>query len=219
MAGRVPRQIASRIAHQIASQINSRVATQRKDSRWIRSAIALGGNLGDSRRVLSEAVLAIDATEGIKVLARSHLYKTAPIGPPQPDYLNACIVIETLLSARSLLHQLLRIENQFGRVRHERWGARSLDLDLLLFADQIIDLPGLTVPHPRLHERAFVLVPLMDVAPYIVPEWSHPIFGKTIAQLADDLPAIGSNTGSNTGPNTGVERLMQSSLSPLSLWH
>lgn len=83
-----------------------------------------------------------------------------------------------------------------------RWGARSLDLDLLLFGDQIVDVPGLTVPHPRLHERTFVLVPLMD----IVPRWEHPILGKTIAQLLDPLPV------------TGVERLIaHPSHSPLSL--
>ncbi|MGB3299987.1 MAG: 2-amino-4-hydroxy-6-hydroxymethyldihydropteridine diphosphokinase [Phormidesmis sp.] len=180
-------------------------------SQWIQAAIALGGNLGDSQRILSEAMEVIGKTNGIRMIARSPLYKTAPVGPPQPDYLNACLAVETGLSARSLLHQLLAIENQFGRVRHERWGARSLDLDLLLFGDQIIDLPGLTVPHPRLHERAFVLVPLMDVAPHIVPEWSHPIFGKTIAQLSADLLAVSSNPG--------IERLMQSSLPPLSSWH
>lgn len=196
----------------VANCIDSRLVEQRADGHWIQAAIALGGNLGDSQRILSEAAQAIDAAGGIRVLARSHLYKTAPVGPPQPDYLNACIVVETMLSARSLLHQLLRIENQFGRVRQERWGARSLDLDLLLFGDQIIDSPGLTVPHPRLHERAFVLAPLMDVA----AQWAHPIFGKTIAQLSNDLPVVSSNT---SGSNTDIERLMQSSLSPLSPWH
>jgi len=126
------------------------------------------------------------------VLERSHFYKTAPVGPPQPDYLNACILIETTLPPRSLLHHLLAIENQFGRVRQVRWGARSLDLDLLLYGNQIVDTPGLTVPHPRLHERAFVLVPLMDIA----PDWPHPIFRKTVSQLLDQLPV------------SGVERLM-----------
>jgi 2-amino-4-hydroxy-6-hydroxymethyldihydropteridine diphosphokinase len=181
---------------------------------WIKAAIALGGNLGDSQRILSEATQALaqgvdpgvdEATE-IVVLARSHLYKTAPIGPPQPDYLNACILIETTLTPRTLMHRLLKVEHQFGRVRHERWGARSLDLDLLLFGDQIIDLPGLTVPHPRLQERAFVLVPLMEIA----PQWPHPIFGKTVAQLLEDL-ALSS-------ASSGIKKLVQSSLLPLSLW-
>lgn len=153
----------------------------------VRAAIALGGNLGDSQRILSEAMTAIDTESGIAVIARSPLYKTAPVGPPQPDYLNACVVVETVLSARSLLHHLLAIETRFGRIRQERWGARSLDLDLLLYGEQIIDLPGLTVPHPRLHERSFVLVPLSDVA----PDWPHPIFGKTITQLLAQLPVDG----------------------------
>ncbi len=179
-------------------------------SQWIQAAIALGGNLGDSQRILFEAVEVINEAEGVRVVARSHLYKTAPVGPPQPDYLNACVVVETMLSARSLLHQLLAIENQFGRVRQERWGARSLDLDLLLFGDQIIDLPGLTVPHPRLHERAFVLVPLIDIA----PQWPHPIFGKTIAQLLDDLPAVSSENGPENGSKNGIEQLQSSFFNP-----
>lgn len=156
-------------------------------SETVRAAIALGGNLGDSQQILPAAMQVIDQAAGITVVARSPLYKTAPVGPPQPDYLNACVVVETGLAARSLLNQLLAIETQFGRIRQERWGARSLDLDLLLFDGQIIDLPGLTVPHPRLHERPFVLVPLADIA----PDWPHPIFDKTIDQLLAQLPVDG----------------------------
>jgi len=154
---------------------------------WSCAAIALGGNLGNSQKILTEAIAALDYEPCIRVVSRSHFYKTAPIGPPQPDYLNACILVETTLTPRSLLHHLLAIENQFGRVRQVRWGARSLDLDLLLYGDQVVDTLGLTVPHPRLHERAFVLVPLMDVA----PDWPHPIFRKTVAQLLSRLSTVG----------------------------
>lgn len=151
--------------------------------RVVQAAIALGGNLGNTRQILSQAVQTVDSLAGINVLAKSHLYRTAPIGPPQPDYINACILASTALTPRALLEHLLSIENQFGRVRKERWGARSLDLDLIFYGDQIIDMPKLTVPHPRLHERAFVLVPLADIS----PNWSHPVFEKTTTQLLDEL--------------------------------
>ena len=158
---------------------------------WEQAAIALGGNLGDSQRILAEAISVIDQTPEIAVMAQSHFYRTAPVGPPQPDYINACILANTSLSPMVLLHQLLSIENQFGRVRQERWGARSLDLDLLFYGDRALDISGLTVPHPRLHERPFVLVPLMDIA----ANWQHPIFKQTVEQLLAQLPI------------TGVERL------------
>ncbi len=164
-------------------------------------AVALGGNLGDSRRVLMEAIETIDCEDEIEVIVRSPLYKTAPVGPPQPDYINACITIETTLTPRALLRKLLDIENAFGRVRKERWGARSLDLDILLFDRDIIDSPGLTVPHPRLHERAFVLVPLADIAPY----WPHPILSKTVAQLLHQL----SISGDVNRPLEGIKPLEQ----------
>lgn len=160
------------------------------------AAIALGGNLGDSQQILSNAITVIDTVPGIQVLARSHFYKTAPVGPPQPDYINACITVETNLSPRDLLHRLLAIESQFGRVRKERWGARSLDLDLLIYSDYIIEAPRLTIPHPRLHERPFVLIPLMDVAAH----WQHPILHKSIEQIVAEL--------SQQERIAGVERLV-----------
>ncbi|MEL6489562.1 MAG: 2-amino-4-hydroxy-6-hydroxymethyldihydropteridine diphosphokinase [Cyanobacteria bacterium J06634_6] len=149
----------------------------------VKAAIALGSNLGDSNKIITDAIAVIDTAPGIQVAGRSHLYKTAPVGPPQPDYINACITVSTTLSPRNLLHKLLDIEGQYGRVRKERWGARSLDLDLLLYGDRIIELPGLSLPHPRMHERAFVLVPLMDIA----PQWSHPKLHRTIEQLFTHL--------------------------------
>lgn len=164
------------------------------------AAIALGSNLGDSAQILANAITVIDAVPLIRVIERSHFYKTAPVGPPQPDYINACIIVQTELSPRNLLDKLLKVENQFGRVRKERWGARSLDLDLLLYGDRIIEAPKLTVPHPRLHERSFVLTPLVDIA----AEWQHPVFNQTVEQLHAQL----SEQISQKGLITGIERLV-----------
>lgn len=147
------------------------------------AAIALGSNLGNSQKILLEAIEAVDGAAHTSVIARSHFYQTAAVGPPQPDYINACITVETQLSSQQLLRYLLAIEKQFGRVRKERWGPRSLDLDLLLYSSHITDLPGLTIPHPRLHERRFVLVPLADIA----PTWQHPIFQITIDECLAKL--------------------------------
>ncbi len=120
-----------------------------------KSAIALGSNLGDSRAILTAAIAVLDQTPGIRVKARSHWYQTAAVGPPQPDYLNGCAIVHTTLAPRHLLDVLLHIEKQFGRQRRERWGPRTLDLDILLFADLVLDTPTLRIPHPHLHERAF----------------------------------------------------------------
>jgi 2-amino-4-hydroxy-6-hydroxymethyldihydropteridine diphosphokinase len=147
------------------------------------SAIALGSNLGDSLAILEGALEALAQTPGIEVTARSPWYQTEPIGPPQPDYLNGCALLQVELSPHELLETLLQVEAQFGRVRQERWGARSLDLDLLLFDDLILKTPTLTLPHPRLHERAFVLVPLADIA----PDWVEPVSQKAIAELVQKV--------------------------------
>ena len=150
---------------------------------WMPAAIALGSNIGESQKILSAAIEVIDSAAHTTVVARSHFYKTAAVGPPQPDYINACITIKTKRSPQQLLRYLLAIEQQFGRVRKERWGPGSLDLDLLLYNSHIVDIPGLPIPHPRLHERLFVLVPLTDVA----PKWPHPIFQITIEECLAKL--------------------------------
>ncbi|MEM8502839.1 MAG: 2-amino-4-hydroxy-6-hydroxymethyldihydropteridine diphosphokinase [Cyanobacteria bacterium P01_D01_bin.1] len=170
----------------------------------IPAAIALGSNLGDSQQTLLSAIEVIDNAMHMSVTRRSHFYKTAAVGPPQPDYINACITIETDLSPRQLLCELLAIEKQFGRVRKERWGPRSLDLDLLLYDGHITDTPGLTVPHPRLHERPFVLIPLTDIA----PNWQHPIFHITVEQCLTKL-----STQSAAQGTYGVERIVNEKLS------
>lgn len=151
------------------------------------SAIALGSNLGDSFTILESAVEVLAKTPGLQVTARSHWYKTRAVGPPQPDYLNGCVVIKTTLNPELLLTTLLEVEKQFGRERRERWGPRTLDLDLLLFDDLILDGPTLQIPHPRMAERAFVLVPLAEVA----KNWKDPVSGKTIADLVQTVDCSG----------------------------
>lgn len=150
-------------------------------------AIALGSNLGDSQQILGAALRQLDADAQIAVEACSQLYRTAPVGPPQPDYLNCCALLQTSLTPTALLRRLLSVETDFGRVRRQRWGPRRLDLDLLLFADWVIATPTLQVPHPRMHERAFVLVPLAEIA----PDWIEPISGKAIAQLSQQVDPSG----------------------------
>ena len=148
--------------------------------------IGLGSNLGDRRRNLESALGALRETTGIEMIAVSMLIETEPQGPPGQDrYLNGAATIRTKLPPRGLLHTMLEIESAHGRDRtmQGRWGPRRLDLDLLLYADRIIDEPELVVPHPRMHQRAFVLAPLAEIAPDAV----HPVLGVTIRALHERL--------------------------------
>ena len=132
------------------------------------AAVGLGANLGDAAATLRDAVAALARLPASTLLRTSRLYRTPAWGrTDQPDFINAVALVETDLAARDLLDALFSIERSFGRVRidGERWGPRTLDLDLLLFGDALIDEPGLRVPHPHLHERAFVLLPLAEIAP------------------------------------------------------
>ncbi len=130
----------------------------------VRAAVGLGSNLGDRPRHIAEAVGSL--SELGDLVATSALYETAPVGgPEQGPYLNAVVVIETHLSARQLLEACLRIEQEHGRERIERWGPRTLDLDVILYGAETVDEEGLTVPHPRLGERRFVLEPLVEAWP------------------------------------------------------
>ncbi len=135
-----------------------------------RAYVGLGANLGDRERTLRAAADALAAEEGIEVVSISTLRETEPVGVgEQPRFLNGAAELETTLTARELLDRLLTVEQRFGRVRIPgEHGPRTLDLDLLLYGDEVIDEPGLTVPHPRLHERRFVLEPLADLAPGLV---------------------------------------------------
>jgi 2-amino-4-hydroxy-6-hydroxymethyldihydropteridine diphosphokinase len=147
-----------------------------------RVAVALGSNLGDSDTVLHNAVDALHAF--IHDMRVSRWYITAPVGvDPQPDFLNGALAGETSLGARALLEMLLATEARFGRERPHPGAARTLDLDLILYGDAVIDEPGLIVPHPRFRERRFVLEPLAEIAPDMV----DPVTQRTVRMLLQSL--------------------------------
>ena len=132
----------------------------------VRAFVAFGANLGDPAAAFALALERLDALPGTGVLAHSALYRTAPVGVgAQPDYINAVIALDTMLDARTLLDDLLAIEHEGGRTRDFHMAPRTMDLDLLLHGDNVIDEPGLQVPHPRMHLRAFTLQPLAEIAP------------------------------------------------------
>jgi 2-amino-4-hydroxy-6-hydroxymethyldihydropteridine diphosphokinase len=147
-----------------------------------RAYVGLGANLGPREATLLRAVDLLAAEPGIEVLELSSLSETEPVGvTDQPAFVNGALALETELPPRELLDALLRVERELGRVRSgERWGPRTIDLDLLLYADEVVDEPGLTVPHPRLHERRFALEPLAELE----PELEIPGRGKVSNLLA-----------------------------------
>jgi 2-amino-4-hydroxy-6-hydroxymethyldihydropteridine diphosphokinase len=143
--------------------------------------IAIGSNLGDRERAIEDALRLLEAHAGIDVVAVSAIRETDPVGVvDQPRFLNAAAMLETRLSPQQLLERLLGIERELGRVRVERYGPRTIDLDLLVYGDEVVDEPGLRVPHPRLQERRFVLEPLNDLDPGLVV----PGLGQVRALLA-----------------------------------
>ncbi|HUV96823.1 MAG TPA: 2-amino-4-hydroxy-6-hydroxymethyldihydropteridine diphosphokinase [Acidobacteriaceae bacterium] len=146
--------------------------------------IALGSNLGDRERTLRSAIAALRQLGTVE--ATSSFYETAPVGiVEQPDFLNAVVALRTALSPQELMAALLRVEQQQGRDRSTSVpkGPRTLDLDLLSYGDVVMETPTLTLPHPSLAERRFVLVPLTEIA----PQWRHPLSGKTAAILLSEL--------------------------------
>ena len=172
------------------------------------AAIALGGNLGDRREHLERAVLEIAAIPGVRLAARSAWHDTEPEGgASEPRYLNGVVLVETTLAPRELLERLLAIERAHGRVRGTGTRSRTLDLDLLVHGDARVDEPGLTVPHPRIEGRAFVLAPLAEIAPDLrLPS------GLTAAERLAALGAPGSRaapaapgtSAATAAPGTGA---------------
>lgn len=152
--------------------------------------IAIGSNLGDRRATIDSGIHSIGSHNSIELVCQSSIIETPPYGDiEQGPYLNGVVQVRTTLSARDLLDALLSIETTHGRDRsnEQRWGPRTLDLDLIVFGDGVIDEPGLQVPHPRLHERTFVLVPLAEIA----PELMLPIHNETPRQLLKALGGAG----------------------------
>jgi 2-amino-4-hydroxy-6-hydroxymethyldihydropteridine diphosphokinase len=146
--------------------------------------LGLGSNIGDRRAALEEALRLLGA-RGFRVTRRSSTWQTAPVGgPPQGWFLNAVVAGDTDLSPEGLLEACLDTEREMGRVRQEKNGPRVIDVDVLLFGDLVREGPGLTLPHPRLHERRFVLEPLFEIAPTL----RHPVLGLTVTELRDRCP-------------------------------
>jgi 2-amino-4-hydroxy-6-hydroxymethyldihydropteridine diphosphokinase len=153
---------------------------------WLPALVGLGSNQGDREAHVRAGVKGLEAADGIRVLAVSRLRETAPVGgPPQGPYLNGAARLETRLSPRALLAACLEVERSRDRRRDVRWGPRTLDIDILLHADRVIEEADLVVPHPRLLERAFALEPAAELA----PEWVHPLTGRSLAEHWRELSA------------------------------
>ena len=152
----------------------------------VEAVLGLGANVGDPLAQLRAAIGALRAHPGIALEAVSHLYETPPWGvTDQPAFLNAAARISTDLNPRELLSAILAVEAKLGRDRREKWGPRLIDIDILLYGEAAVNEPGLAIPHPHLHERAFALLPLLDVAPHAR------IAGRPAASLLDALDVGG----------------------------
>ena len=147
--------------------------------------IGVGSNLGDKINNCLEAVVRIDEISGCRVTAQSDFYRTQPVGVKGQDwYVNGVIVLSADIPAQDLLKGLLAIEVDMGRERKKKWDSRIIDLDILLFGEEVISEKGLQVPHPLMHSRRFVLAPMVSLAPDLI----HPVLGKSMAELLVDSP-------------------------------
>jgi 2-amino-4-hydroxy-6-hydroxymethyldihydropteridine diphosphokinase len=152
----------------------------------MKAYIGLGSNLGDRESSIRQALDQLARTPETTVVRASSLYDTEPMGvADQPNFLNAVAQLETQLSPRQLLWNLMLIERRLGRVRTQRWGPRTIDLDLLLFGDEVLEEEGLQVPHPEMTRRSFVLVPLVEIEPLL----AHPVNGESMLSLLQQLGA------------------------------
>ncbi len=145
--------------------------------------LLLGSNLGDRQMYLGQAISYIE-NDIAPVVKASSVYETQSWGKTdEPDYLNQVIMLQTDMPAAAILERILAIEKRLGRQREEKWGSRTIDIDILFYGDEIINEPGLLVPHPRLHERRFTLEPLAELAPELV----HPLLNKSISAIKNQL--------------------------------
>lgn len=156
------------------------------------AALSLGGNEGDAREAFRHALRRLASTPGVDIVARSTVWRTPPWGKTdQPDFLNMAALVRVRLPARALLDLCLAIEAEQGRTRAVHWGPRTLDIDIIAYGDEVIDEPGLSIPHPRARERAFVLAPLAEIAPDLMIEG---------ARVTDWLARVGPGEGLSLGP-------------------
>jgi len=155
----------------------------------VEAMVAFGGNMGDVRATFLSARKCLGHSKRLRILDSSCIYRSPPMGPPgQPDYLNAVVLLGADMEAEMLLQCLQDIEKQHGRIRtEEHWGPRTLDLDLIAYNDTAMQTKRLTLPHPHMHERMFVLQPLCDIR----PDWRHPVLKQTARELLESLAATG----------------------------